>query len=51
VRLQGTHAQLVSQGEGLAVLRFGFLHIRGIVLRGDLAEELQGPRRVAAASC
>src|SRR5262249_50894093 len=37
-----THAQLVGQGEGLAVVRFSLLASRGIAVPGDIAEDVQG---------
>ena len=48
VRLQGTHAQLLSQGEGLAVVGFGRLALRRFAPRRNVAEEAQGIRLVAA---
>ena len=41
------HTELLSQGEGLAVVVFGWLDLGGITMRSDLAEEAQGPRLVA----
>ena len=43
VRLEGAHAECVGQGESLAVVVFGWLHLQGIVVRGNLTEEPQGP--------
>jgi hypothetical protein len=47
VRLEWAHAQLLSQREGLAVVGFGLLTLKGITMRGDLAKEAQGIRLVA----
>jgi hypothetical protein len=41
VGLEWAHAQLLSQGEGLAVVLFGWLDLQGITMRSDLAEEAQ----------
>src|SRR5262249_20160497 len=43
-----THAQYVSQSEGLLVEGFGLLDLRGITMCGNLAEEAQGIGFVAA---
>ena len=43
-----THAQLLSQSDGLAVVVFGWLDLWGITMRGDVAQEAQGVRLVAA---
>ena len=48
VGLERAHAQLLGQGEGLAVVGGGFVDVRGSAMRGDLAEEAQGIRLVAA---
>ena len=48
MRLQWAHAQFLSQGEGLTVVGGGLGDIRGSAMRGDLAEEAQGMRLVAA---
>ncbi len=45
--LEWAHAQLVGQGQGLTVRDFGFLDIRVIAMRGDLAEESVDPRLVS----
>src|SRR5262249_30266061 len=50
VGLQGTHAQLLSQGEGLVIVGCGLLGLRRITTCGALAEEPVGMRLVAA-SC
>ena len=42
VGLERAHAELLGQGEGLAVVGFGLLDLRGIALRRNLAEEPQG---------
>jgi hypothetical protein len=42
VGLEPAHAEFLSQGEGLSVVIFSRLHLRGRATRGDLAEELQG---------
>ena len=41
------HAELVGQGEGLAVVGFGLLGLRGITMRGNVAEEPKGIRLVS----
>ena len=43
VGLERAHAQLLGQGEGLALVGFGSLNLRGLALRGDLAKEVEGP--------
>ena len=48
VGLERAHAEFVGQGEGLAVVGFGLLDLRGLALRRDLAEEPQGIGLVAA---
>jgi hypothetical protein len=48
VRLERTHAKLLSEGEGLLVVGFGWRALRGSAMRGDLAEEAQGIRLVTA---
>ena len=48
VGLERAHAEFLGQGEGLAVVGFGWLDLWGIALRSDLAEEAQGIRLVAA---
>jgi hypothetical protein len=40
-------AELLGQGEGLAVVSCGRLDSRGIAMRGDVAEEPQGPRLIS----
>ena len=42
------HAELLGQGEGLAVVGFGLLALRRLAPRRNLAEEAQGIRLVAA---
>ena len=42
VGLEGAHTEFVGQGEGLAVVGFGLLEIRGIAVHGDIAEDMQG---------
>jgi hypothetical protein len=42
MRLQRTHADLLSQGKGLAVVGFGLVDVRGLATPGDLAEEPAG---------
>src|SRR5262249_19067712 len=48
VGLERAHAQLLGQGEGLAVMGSGPLALRGIAMRGNVAEETHGVRLVAA---
>ena len=48
VGLERAHAEFVGQGEGLAVVGFGLLALRGLTLRRNVAEEAQGIRLVAA---
>ena len=40
------HAELGGQGECPPVVLFGGLHVRRVGLRGNLAEEAEGPRLV-----
>ncbi len=47
VGLERAHAEFLGQGEGLAVVGFGLLDLRGLALRRNLAEEAQGIRLVA----
>ena len=47
VGLERAHAQFLGQGEGLAVVGYGWLALRGIAMRGNVAEEAQGIRLVA----
>ena len=47
VGLERAHAEFVGQGEGLLVVGFGQLDLRGLAPRGNLAEEAQGIRLVA----
>ena len=47
VGLERAHAEFVGQGEGLLVVGFGLLDLRGIAPRRNLAEEAQGIRLVA----
>jgi outer membrane protein TolC len=46
VGLERAHAELLSQGESLAVMHFSRLHLRGIAMGGDLAEKAQGIRLI-----
>jgi hypothetical protein len=46
VSLERAHAEFLGQGEGLAVVVFSRLDLRGITPRRDLAEEAQGIRLV-----
>ena len=48
VGLERAHAELLGQGEGLAVGGFGQLNRRGIALCVDDAEKPQGPRLLAS---
>src|SRR5262245_15423691 len=48
--LEWAHAELLGQGEGLAVMGFGRLDLWGIAMRGNLAEEPAGLCLIAA-SC
>jgi hypothetical protein len=43
VGLERAHAKLLSQGESLTVMVFRQLDLQGIMLRGDLTEEAEGP--------
>jgi hypothetical protein len=45
---EGMHAELVGQGESLPVVAFGLRNVDGTLMRGNLAEEAEGPRLVAA---
>ena len=47
VGLERAHAQLLGQGEGLAVVGFGLLALRRLAPRRNVAEEAQGIRLVA----
>jgi hypothetical protein len=47
VRLERTHAELLGQGEGLAVVGFSGFDLWGIAVRMELAEEPQGVGFVA----
>jgi hypothetical protein len=48
VRLERTHIEFLGQGEDMVVVGFGLSDLWGIAMRGDLAEEVQGIRLVAA---
>ena len=48
VGLEGAHAELVGQGEGLAVVAGNGLDLGGSAVRGDLSQEPQGPGLMAA---
>src|SRR5262252_6021711 len=48
VCLQGTHTQLLGQGEGLTVVDFGRRALRRFTPRRNVAEEAQSIRLVAA---
>ena len=48
VGLERAHAEFLGQSEGLAVVGFGRLNLRGLVLRSDVAEEAEGIRLVAS---
>src|SRR5947207_8218638 len=43
-----THAQFVSQGEGLAVMGCGLVDVWGLATCGNVAEETVGMRLIAA---
>jgi len=45
--LERAHAKFLSQGEGLPIVRFGWLDLWGGLMGGDLPEEPQGPRLVS----
>ena len=47
VGLQGTHAEALSQGEGVLVVRGGVHHVWSSTAGGNLAEEPQRPRLLA----
>jgi hypothetical protein len=47
MRLEGVHAQLVSQGEGLLVEGYSQLDVWGLAMHGDLAIQPLGPCFVA----
>ena len=47
VGLERAHPQFLGQGEGLAVGGCGWLTLRGIAMRRNVAEEAQGIRLVA----
>src|SRR5262249_23313352 len=42
-----SHTEFLGQGEGLAVVMFGRLNLRGLLIGGDLPEEPEGPRFVS----
>ena len=46
--LERAHAELLGQGQGLAVVGFGWLDLRRLAPRRNVAEEAQGIRLVAA---
>ena len=46
--LERAHAEFLGQGEGLVVVGFGLLALRGLAPRGNIAEEAQGIRLVTA---
>ena len=48
VGLERAHAELLGQGEGLAVVIFGLIAVRRLTPRRHVAEEAQGIRLVAA---
>lgn len=47
VGLERTHAEILGQGKGLAVVGFSRLDIRGVAMNGDAAEQSPGIRLVA----
>src|SRR5712691_2523968 len=47
VRLERAHPQLLGEGEGLLVIGFGLLVLRGLAPCRNVAEEAQGIRLVA----
>ena len=47
VGLERAHAEFVSQGEGLAVVGYGGLALRGLAPRRNVTKEAQGIRLVA----
>ena len=47
VGLERAHAECLGQGEGLAVGGFGLFDLRGLTLRRNVAEEVQGIRLVS----
>jgi len=48
VGLERAHAQLLGQGEGLAVVGFGLRALPKLASRSDLTAQVQGIRLVAA---
>jgi hypothetical protein len=46
--LEGTHAQRLSQGEGLTVMGGGLVYVRGMATHGNITKESQSMRLVAA---
>jgi hypothetical protein len=48
VRLEWTHAEILGQGEGLAVVGFGLFNLWRLASRRNVVEEAQGIRLVAA---
>ena len=44
VGLERAHAEFLGEGEGLLVVGFGLLALRGLTLRRNVAEEAQGIR-------
>jgi hypothetical protein len=43
-----THPQFLGQGKGMAVPGFGLFDLRGLTMRGNVAEEAQGIRLVTS---
>jgi hypothetical protein len=44
VGLEGTHAEFISQCEGLVVVGFGLVGVWGIAMHGDVTEEAEDIR-------
>jgi hypothetical protein len=47
VRLEGAHAEFLGQGKSLAIVGLGLLDLGGLVVHGDLTEQVQGMGLVA----
>ena len=46
--LERSHAELLGQGEGLAVVECSRRSVRGVAMCGDLAQESESPRLATA---
>ena len=48
VRLERAHAQLLGEGQSLLVVGASWFDLRGLVMHGDVAEEVERPGLVAS---